>query len=215
MVAEEGGNAVFQITMSNTSPNTVTVDFATSDNTARAGSDYGGGRGTLTFTPGQLVKTVSVPIVRDSATEEIERFFMNLSNARNATISDNQGSAFIVARLYDLPKVNPRSFTASTKPRRDAKRPHTFTTRGRLGLPNGVNRSQGCRGRVSVQVKAGRKTISTRRTSVRRTCTYTSRVTFKNNKRFTKSGVLTVRARFLGNDVLRRKSARAHRVRGK
>ena len=51
-------------------------------------------------------------------------------------------------------------------------------------------------------VKAGRKTISTRRVALTRTCSYRSSVTFRSRSRFPRSGRLTVRVRFLGNAVL-------------
>jgi hypothetical protein len=53
-----------------------------------------------------------------------------------------------------------------------------------------------------IQVKAGRKAISTRHAKLGRSCTYRSRVTFRSRNRFPKSGKLTVRVRFLGNAVL-------------
>jgi hypothetical protein len=59
----------------------VTVDFATSDGSATAGSDYAATSGTLTFGPGQTGKSFSVPVMSDSAHEGNEIFQVTLSNA--------------------------------------------------------------------------------------------------------------------------------------
>ena len=49
--------------------------------------------------------------------------------------------------------------SAPTTPRRDTTAPYRFTTTGRRTLPAGVTPGQGCRGTVTVQIKAGRKTV--------------------------------------------------------
>jgi CSLREA domain-containing protein len=80
----------FTITLSNPSSSTVTVDFATADGTA-TGSDYTATSGTRTFTPGVLTQTVDVIVAGDTTVEPNETFFVNLTNATNAVIADNQG----------------------------------------------------------------------------------------------------------------------------
>src|SRR5262249_47723782 len=55
--------ASFTVSLSATSVNTVTVHYATIDETATQPADYTQTSGTLTFTPGQMTKTVNVPIV--------------------------------------------------------------------------------------------------------------------------------------------------------
>ena len=87
-------------------------------------------------------------------------------------------------------------------------------TRGRLILPRGVSRARGCRGRMSVRVKARERTISARRASVRRTsCAFSSRVRFRHRSRFGTARRLVVRVRFAGNSVLTPAKARVRRVR--
>ncbi|HKV33776.1 MAG TPA: Calx-beta domain-containing protein, partial [Pyrinomonadaceae bacterium] len=88
-----GGTSVanFTVSLSGASSDTVTVNYATANNTAVAGSDYVAASGTLTFTPGQLSQTVSVTINGDMTFELNESFFVNLTNPVNATLSDSQG----------------------------------------------------------------------------------------------------------------------------
>jgi glucose/arabinose dehydrogenase len=88
-------NATFTITLSPASGQTVTVQYATADNTATAGSDYVTASGTATFTPGQTSQQISVVVNGDTSFEANETFFVNLSNAVNASIGDNQGQGTI------------------------------------------------------------------------------------------------------------------------
>lgn len=103
-VAESVGNATFTVTMSRTNGASVTVDYATSNGTATAGSDYTSTSGTLTFTAGQTSKTISVPITDDSDQESDETFTMTLSNASAGTISDATGICTILAN-DDVPTL--------------------------------------------------------------------------------------------------------------
>ena len=58
------------------SASTVTVDYATSNGTATAGTDYTAVSGTLTFAPGQNVKNVEVPIL-DAGAKPTRTFTLN------------------------------------------------------------------------------------------------------------------------------------------
>lgn len=82
--------ANFTVMLSGVSGQTVTVDFATASNTAIAASDYTASTGTLTFAPGETIKSITVPILGDIWDEVDESFFVNLSNASNAVIADGQ-----------------------------------------------------------------------------------------------------------------------------
>jgi methionine-rich copper-binding protein CopC len=102
-------NAVFTVTLSAQSGQTVTVNYATANGTATAGSDYQAQSNTLTFAPGETTKTISVVVNGDTASETDENFFVNLSGATNASISDAQGVGTIVSD--DSPVIQ---FSAST-----------------------------------------------------------------------------------------------------
>ena len=85
-------NATFTVTLSAASTSPVTVHYATSNGTARAGSDYVAVPDTLiTFAPGQISKTIDVSIIGDTTVEPNATFAVNLSNATGATIADAQG----------------------------------------------------------------------------------------------------------------------------
>jgi hypothetical protein len=88
--------AVFTVTLSPDSSQTVMVDYATGNDSATAGNDYTAVANSLTFTPGQTQKTISVPIVSDTADEPNETFFVNLSSAANAGILDGQAIGMII-----------------------------------------------------------------------------------------------------------------------
>ena len=88
--AREGTDATldFAVTLDRASPLTVTVHYATADGTAAAGADYTATSGTLSFAPGDLAKTVSVPILDDAHDEGSETLTLTLSNATGARIRD-------------------------------------------------------------------------------------------------------------------------------
>ncbi len=106
-------NAVFTVTLSAASGQTVNVSYATADGTATQPSDYTSTSGALTFTPGQTTRTITVPVIGELVPEANETFFVNLSGANNATISDNQGVGTITND--DVPvTVNPASVPNAT-----------------------------------------------------------------------------------------------------
>ena len=80
---EEAADATvdFAVSLSRAASETVTVQYATSDGTATAGSDYTQTSGTLTFTAGESSKTISVPVLDDAHDEGEETFTLTLSNA--------------------------------------------------------------------------------------------------------------------------------------
>lgn len=93
----EGGTLVFTITKSGTASGTTTVNYATADSSAVAGSDYTAASGTLTFLATDTSKTVIVATTDDAVRESAETMLLNLSNATGgATIIDGQGTGTIV-----------------------------------------------------------------------------------------------------------------------
>jgi hypothetical protein len=87
--------AVFIVRRFGNSTTAATVNYRTANNTAFAGSDYLATSGTLTFAPGQTIKTISVTIRSDADSVSREQFFVNLSSPTNAILGDNQAKATI------------------------------------------------------------------------------------------------------------------------
>ena len=79
-------NMAFTIALSGVASRNVDVDYATSDGTAVAGSDYTSTSGTLTILSGASTGSINVPIVGDTAVEGNETFTLTLSNPVNATL---------------------------------------------------------------------------------------------------------------------------------
>ena len=96
-------NAAFTVGLSASSAQTVTVTFSTANGTATAGSDYIAKSGTVTFNPGETSKPIIVLVAGDTIAEPNETFFVNLTSATNATISDGQGKGTII---NDDPSLN-------------------------------------------------------------------------------------------------------------
>lgn len=88
--------AAFTVSLSNPSFQTITVNYATADNTATAASDYVAASGTLSFAPGQTSLPLNVTINGDTAIEPNESFSVNLSLPTNASFADNQGAGTIL-----------------------------------------------------------------------------------------------------------------------
>ena len=83
-----GDDLNFNVSLDRVSTLTVTVDYATSNGTATAASDYVATSGTLTFHPGDAAKNVKVQVLGDAIDDGIETMTLTLSNATNARIAD-------------------------------------------------------------------------------------------------------------------------------
>ena len=79
---------MFVVTLDKAATGPVTVNYATANGTATAGSDYAALAGTLTFAAGETSKMVHVIVNGDTAVEANETFSLTLSNAAGATIAD-------------------------------------------------------------------------------------------------------------------------------
>jgi hypothetical protein len=66
---------------------TVTVDYATADGTAKAGSDYAPANGTLRFGPGETRATIPISVTGDTNIEPDETLTVTLSNPVHAKIA--------------------------------------------------------------------------------------------------------------------------------
>ncbi len=106
-------NAVVTVTLNAASGQTVTVNYATADATATAPADYTNTTGTLTFTPGQTSRTITVPVIGETVPEANETFSVGLFGATNATI--NTPTSFVTITNDDVPvTVNPATLPNGT-----------------------------------------------------------------------------------------------------
>ena len=90
-----GAVAEFTVTLSAAATNAVTVDYATSDGTARADLDYAASSGTLAIPAGGTYGTIQVSVLDDTIDEPDETFTVTLIRAANATIEDGEGTGTI------------------------------------------------------------------------------------------------------------------------
>ena len=115
-----GGLAVFTVTLSAPSPQTVLVNYATRSGSATAGSDFTATSGTLAFAPNETTKTVEVFILTDAIDEIDEPFYVDLSSpvdgtlgaaTASATIDDDDGPALSVADASASESAGVMTFT--------------------------------------------------------------------------------------------------------
>ncbi|HEX6713193.1 MAG TPA: DUF4394 domain-containing protein, partial [Thermoleophilaceae bacterium] len=90
--AEDAGKVQFAVVRQDPR-DTATVNWATSDGSATAGSDYQAASGTVTFGFNETTKIIEVPITDDSAFEGAESFTVTLSNP--AATGPQQNSAIV------------------------------------------------------------------------------------------------------------------------
>jgi uncharacterized delta-60 repeat protein/uncharacterized repeat protein (TIGR01451 family) len=106
-VNENGGAATITVLRSNFTNSIVSVDYATA-NTPQAGINYSNVSGTLTFNPGETVKTFSVPVIDDGVLNGDVSVPLSLGNlvgnaifvnpsAATLTIVETDGSLIIPA----------------------------------------------------------------------------------------------------------------------
>jgi len=86
-----GSSAVFTVTLSPSNATSLSVDFATTDGTAIAGTDYVSTSQTVTFSPGMTEQTVTVPLINPGANSKT--FYGELSAPTGAPVWIGRGSA--------------------------------------------------------------------------------------------------------------------------
>ncbi|MCY4027251.1 MAG: fibronectin type III domain-containing protein, partial [Acidobacteria bacterium] len=90
-----GATLTFTVTLDEAAQGPVTVDYTTADGTATAGEDYTAVSGTLTFSAGEISKTVSVAVLDDTHDEGEETLTLRLSSAAGARIGDGEATGTI------------------------------------------------------------------------------------------------------------------------
>ena len=143
-IAEDGsGSVVLSVTRSGGSNGDVTVDYATTDGTALAGSDYTATSGTLTWLSGDTTsQTITVPITNDAIVEPSETFTVDLTNptlnsAADVTVLGTQTSSTVTI----IDSVGSVQFDSAT---------YSVNEDGGIDATITVTRSGGTNGAVSV-----------------------------------------------------------------
>jgi subtilisin-like proprotein convertase family protein len=110
-----------------------TVNYATTTGgTATAGSDYASTSGTLSFAPGELVKTFNIPVTNDSSMEANETIAITLSSASGNTTLGTPASG--TATIMDDDTKTPVTLSPAAQTVAEAATLLTFTvSRATLG----------------------------------------------------------------------------------
>jgi hypothetical protein len=96
-VNETGGNATITVTRTGGVAGPVTVDFATIDESAEAGTDYTDASATLTFGAGETSRTVPIAIldIDPVAVEGDKTVFLTLSNPTSGAVLGTRNTAVL------------------------------------------------------------------------------------------------------------------------
>ena len=86
-------------TTSTTQPES--VSYWTENGAAKAGEDYTSMKGTLTFAPGEMTKTINVPITNDTTKEGAENFYVKLGTPSPTGASIAKGTGEVTIKAND------------------------------------------------------------------------------------------------------------------
>lgn len=166
-VAESDGSVTFTLTRGGSTNGAVSVQFATANGTALAGSDYVSTNGSLAFAAGETSKSVTVDLIENAIHENSETFQFRLSSPVGAAL----GTATTTVTISD----DDRSTVALTSASRT-----TFETNVVLSVP--VVRTGNINSAVSVRYAtvANTATASSDFTSASGTLSFASGETNKN-----------------------------------
>ena len=113
-VGEADGTATINVVRTVGTSGTATVNYATSNGSATAGSDYTATSGTLTFADGVATQSFTVPIINDTDIEGDETVTLTLSGATNGALIGTPNPATLTILSDDAPillinelKINP------------------------------------------------------------------------------------------------------------
>jgi Calx-beta domain/FG-GAP-like repeat len=89
-VSKAEGNSTttfsFTVSLSAAYDQAVTVNYGTASGTAKAGSDYTSKTGSVTFAPGETIKTITIVVKGDRTRESNETFFVDLFGPSSNTL---------------------------------------------------------------------------------------------------------------------------------
>ena len=134
-VNENAGSAAVVVTKSGTSAVTNTVNYASANGSAAAGTDYTAVSGTLTFAPTDTTQTITVPIANDGAYKGNRSFSIGLSAPTNGASIVTGTSAVTIVEDDAQPVFAINSASGNE----GATLVFTVTRTGSLAASNNVN----------------------------------------------------------------------------
>lgn len=146
-VAENGTNAVVRVSRTGGSDGPVTVQYTTSPGSAVTPEDFTTQAGTLSFGPGELNKTITIPIINDNISELDETFDLFLSSPTGGAVLGEQDDTEVLISSNDR---QPGTFQFSS---------NTYAAAENAGtLVLTVERVGGADGPATVKYATGKKT---------------------------------------------------------
>ena len=133
-VNENGGSITITVNRTNGSTEAVAVNYATSNGSATAGSDYTATSGTLNFAIGQTSNTFNIPILDDTLVEGNETINLTLSAPTNGATLGAQSTAVVTITDFEPGTIQ---FSASSAQIQEGQGPLVITVT-RTGGSNGT-----------------------------------------------------------------------------
>ncbi|HEY9302332.1 MAG TPA: Calx-beta domain-containing protein, partial [Phormidium sp.] len=127
----------YNVTLSNASNQTVTVNYSTNDGTATvADNDYADNDGNLTFNPGDpLTKTITVNVNGDSKFESDENFTVKLNSTTNADLGATTEATGTITNDDTQPTISISPATITNNEGNSGTTAYTYT----VSLSNSTN----------------------------------------------------------------------------
>lgn len=97
--------AEFTVSLSQASDEDVTVEYETSDGTAKSSEDYTSASGTLTIPKGETQRKIEVPIINDTMDEYDEVFSLALKNPMDAELGTSSTATCKIIDNDDPPNI--------------------------------------------------------------------------------------------------------------
>ncbi len=135
-VSEAAATVALKVTRTGGAASGVTINYATSDGTAKAGLDYTAKSGTLTFGAGATAVTLPITITRDTIDEADETFKVTLSGAGGGGVLG--GPSVTTVTITDNDTGGVLALSASAYTVSEAAASATLTIKRTGGLASGV-----------------------------------------------------------------------------
>ena len=110
---EKSGVARVTVMRTGGSDGTVTVRYATANETARAGIHYSAVAGTLTFGPGEILKTIEIPLFDDALYSGNTKFTLILGSPAGTTLGGEPLQTIEIVEDESVPRLSAANLTVT------------------------------------------------------------------------------------------------------